>query len=264
MLDLDLDNIDTQEETVAAAPAAAAPTGARRGRKAPVAASAAPAAEGGKKRQVLSNLLGRQARQSSNLDREITEHNRIPQDVVRHRFNQFVNARGDSMSKQQTNAIFNIVEEFLSTEIFPLYAVKFAGINFKHASRSGRINPNPQNTEVFTYSPGHLQVQGTMALTDNSTIAGRVTADKQFEAGTEVDGEFVVDQEAMARIAECQAIVDEFRKQRAMSSPLARKALAEANANAGAPVAEGTESIDGDIDLEDEELTSDDDEAAVK
>ena len=154
------------------------------------------------------------------------------------------------MSKQQTNAIFNIVEEFLSTEIFPLYAVKFAGINFKHASRSGRINPNPQNTEVFTYSPGHLQVQGTMALTDNTTIAGRVTADKQFEAGAEVDGEFVVDQEAMARIAECQAVVDEFRKQRAMSSPLARKALAEANASAEA----SAEGADGDVVLDEDVL----------
>ena len=253
MLDLDLDNIDTTETETVAAPVAAAATGARRGRKPSVAAAAstaAPAAEGGKKRQVLSNLLGRQARQSSNLDREITVHNRIPQDVVRHRFNQFVNARGDNMSKQQTNAIFNIVEEFLSTEIFPLYAVKFAGINFKHASRSGRINPNPQNTEVFTYSPGHLQVQGTMALTDNTTIAGRVTADKQFEAGAEVDGEFVVDQEAMARIAECQAVVDEFRKQRAMSSPLARKALAEANATAEASV----EGADSDVVLDEDVL----------
>ena len=233
MLDLDLDNIDTTETETVAAPAAAAATGARRGRKpsvATAASTAAPAAEGGKKRQVLSNLLGRQARQSSNLDREITVHNRIPQDVVRHRFNQFVNARGDNMSKQQTNAIFNIVEE--------------------HASRSGRINPNPQNTEVFTYSPGHLQVQGTMALTDNATIAGRVTADKQFEAGAEIDGEFVVDQEAMARIAECQAIVDEFRKQRAMSSPLARKALAEANASAEASV----EGADSDVVLDEDVL----------
>jgi hypothetical protein len=53
----------------------------------------------------------------------------------------------------------------------------------------------------------------------------------------------------MARIAECQASVDEFRKQRAMSSPLARKALAEANASAEAPVEGADSDVVLDVDI---------------
>ena len=255
-LDMDLNDVNLDDVTAeVAAPVAAATTKAKASTT-----KAAKAADGEKtaRKATMASLLGRQAPKKSNLNRTIKMHERMPREVAQQRFFEHVNADGSNLPKTATNAMFNKVEEFIGI-VLKDYGLRFAGINFRHTSRAGRTNPNPQNTSNFTYTPAHLLVTGSLPLMDNTSIPGRVEEDGTFTPGTIVDGVFVVDQAAIAKVAEQAKVVEEFKAQRALTSPMARAAAAKAAAEAAAlaPVEETTEEepaeeevLEDDLDIE--------------
>ena len=258
-LDMDLNDVNLDDVTAeVAAPVAATTT------KATKPAKAVKAADGEKvvRKATMASLLGRQAPKKSNLNRTIKLHERMPREVAQQRFFEYVNEDGSNLPKTATNAMFNKVEEFVAANLKE-YGLRFAGINFRHTSRAGRTNPNPQNTSNFTYTPAHLLVTGSLPLMDNASIPGRVEEDGSFTPGTIVDGVFVVDDAAIARVADQARIVEEFKAQRALTSPMARAAAAKAAAEAAAaapaeevldtaeePEVEGEEELDTDLDAD--------------
>jgi hypothetical protein len=248
--------VGAQPAAEVAAPVAATTTKAKTTK-----AAVAKAADGEKspRKSTMAALLGRQAPKKSNLNRTIKVHERMPREVAQQRFFEHVNEDGSNLPKTATNAMFNKVEEFVGI-VLKDFGLRFAGINFRHTSRAGRTNPNPQNTSNFTYTPAHLLVTGSLPLMDNASIPGRVEEDGTFTPGTIVDGVFVVDQAAIARVAEQAKTVEEFKAQRALTSPMARAAAAKAAAEAAAaaPVVEeseeSVESVEDETDLADDDL----------
>lgn len=232
--DMNMDDLDLDMESAeAASEVVAAPTGKKRG---PKAGTKRAPAKGTKTSQGLGDLLGTAPKKAAvKTQRNIKKHDRMPLEVLHQRFHDTVNANSEqALTKKQTTAIFSTVEDFMAKEIFPNYAVKFAGINFVHKPRAGRVNPNPQNRESFSFSPAHIVIYTSQPLTDNTAIHGRVV-DGEFEAGSvDENGNFNVDHAGMARIQQQHEQVEAYKAERAKNSPLAMAARKKAEAEAAA------------------------------